>query len=75
MTLVLCSRPWSVSKSGTRVSSSGGPHADAVHGGSRPGLSRGVLPEQCLPPRPGGWRGSRGVALGAASFMRRVRKS
>jgi hypothetical protein len=34
-----------------------GPHVDAVHGGSRTGpdgLSRGVLPEQCLPQRPGG---------------------
>ncbi len=75
---VLCCRPWSVSKSGTWISSSGGPHVDAVHGGARP--ARTGCPGACCPSsvyhtRPGGWRESRGVALGAASCMRRVRDS
>jgi hypothetical protein len=60
-----------------RVSSSGGPHVDAVHG--RAGPDRTGCPGACSPSsvyhtRPGGWRESRDVALGAVSCMRRVRE-
>ncbi len=73
---VLCPRPWSVSKSGTGFElwwATRGRDSWVSRTGPD-GLSRGVLPEQCLPPRPGGWRESRGVALGAASCMRCVRE-